>query len=630
MYNPLPNTYSWWETDKKELHKEVFQFVRQLDRQQEYRSADNVKYMRLYGNFDVLGLKSYNFLRSESSYAVQNRVTLNIVQSMTDTVVSKITKNKPKPMFITDGGDWSLQRKAKKLNKFVEGQMLNAGFYDIATKCFLDSCIFGTGVAKIFREGSEIKIERVFPNEIKVPDHEGVYGKPRQMHQTKFIHRDVLKSAFPDNEFEISQLGKAADGYTMSVSEGSVEGDMVLVIESWRLPTSKDSKDGLHCITIDNATLFSEPWEREEFPFVFWRWSPRPIGFFGQGVSEQLQGIQLEINKILRTIQVSMHLVSIPKIFVEASSKIVTAHLNNKIGGIVRYAGTPPTPGQLGTIPPELFSHLDRLYAKAYEVIGISQLSATASKPAGLNSGKALRVYNDIETERFMTVGRSYEQAFLDAAKQLITLAKEVDALDGEYKVKVKDKKFMKTIKWKEVDLEEDQYMMHLFPISALSSTPAARLQDVQDLLQSGFISREDGMKLLDFPDLEGYYNMTNAGVEDIERQIELMMENGEYETPEPYQNLQLGIVKMQQAYLLYRSQGAPENNLELLRRWIEDADGLVKNAKQEELNQAAAAQAAQSGPPMGRPEPLPQSDMMPPGGVPSEAEAPGAIPTAQ
>ena len=52
----------------------------------------------------------------------------------------------------------------------------------------------------------------------------------------------------------------------------------------------------------------------------------RPVGFFGQGLAEQLQGLQLEINKTLRTIQVSMHLVSVPKQLVEASSKLVSSH----------------------------------------------------------------------------------------------------------------------------------------------------------------------------------------------------------------------------------------------------------------------------------------------------------------
>jgi hypothetical protein len=120
---------------------------------------------------------------------------------------------------------------------------------------------------------------------------------------------------------------------------------------------------------------------------------------------------------------------------------------------------------------------------------------------------------------------------------------------------------------------------MDIFPTSSLSNTPAGRLQDVQELLQAGFITKEDGMKLLDFPDLEGTMNLLNAGIEDIEKMIEDMVEHGNYTTPEPYQNLELGIKKCQQAYLMYRAQGAPDERLELLRRWMEDAQGLLIKA---------------------------------------------------
>ena len=56
-----------------------------------------------------------------------------------------------------------------------------------------------------------------------------------------------------------------------------------------------------------------------------------------------------------------MHLVSVPKLLVEASSKIVSSHLNNRIGGVIKYAGTPPSYAPLGGIPPELFLSLSFL-----------------------------------------------------------------------------------------------------------------------------------------------------------------------------------------------------------------------------------------------------------------------------
>jgi len=600
------NSYTWWKADEKDMPSVIFSYLEHLDNEQAYRSADNLKYMRLYGNVESLTGRMYNFVRSEPASATIHRVTMNVVQSMVDTVVSKITKNKPLPKFLTSGGDWSMQRKAQKLSKFIEGQFYKTDFFALAATAFMHSCIFGTGAIKIFRQGKDIKAEHVLIDEIIVDDNESIYGSPRQIHQKKWVHRDVLKQVFPDKAGWIDLVGKQdLKQYYNYTPEYNGSNDMILVIESWHLRSGPEASDGKHVISIDNCILLDEEYTKDYFPFIFFRWGLRPVGFFGQGIAEQLQGLQLEINKILRTIQVSMHLVSIPKIFVEASSKIVTAHLNNKIGGIIKYSGQPPTPGQLGSIPPELFSHMDRLYTRCFEVIGVSQLAASSAKPSGLNSGKALRVYSDIESERFMSVGVRYQNAFLDAAKQFIELAKEIHEEEGNFEVKVANSKFMETIKWSEVNLDEDSYVMQVFPTNALSSSPAGRLQEVQELLQAGFISKEDGLKLLDFPDLEGMYNLENAPTLDIDWQIEKMIEKGEYQTPEPYQNLNLGIQKMQKAYLMYRMQNAPEDRLELLRRWMDDAQAMLDNAQE-----ALAPPQAQLPPAL--PQRPPTSDLLP------------------
>lgn len=600
MYEKTRDGSRWFESSKNDMYQDVFSYVNHLDKSQSYRSSDNLRAAKLYGNYDILGLDAYSYTRVESSANISHKITMNVIQSLIDTVVSKITKNKPRPTFLTSNGNWTLQTKAKKLTKFVDGTFSSTNFYSKSQSAFLDASIFGTGCIKIFERNGSIDCERVFIEEIKIDDVEAYYSDPRQIHQVKHIHKDVLKKMFPKHALMIDMANDSNNEFSTQAAD-SQKKHMLRVIESWRLPSIKDAGDGRHAITISNQTLLTEDYAKDYFPFVFFRWGQRPVGFFGQGLSEQLQGLQLEINKILRTIQVSMHLVSIPKLLVEASSKIVTSHLNNKIGGIIRYSGTPPQYAPLGGIPAELFSHLDRLYNRAYEISGISQLSAQSLKPAGLDSGKALREYNDIESERFLAVGKEYEKAFMDASKIMIDMARDIYTKNPDFKVNVKGRKFIETIKWKDVDMAEDQYMMDVFPTSALSNTPSGRLQDIQELMSAGFIGKEEGMKLLDFPDLEGTLNMINADATNLEKLIEQMVEDGKYYPPEPYQNLENAVRKVQQAYLMYKMQNAPEERLELLRRYMEDAQGLLLKAQvatqsqqAELLAQAGAGGAAQ------------------------------------
>ena len=119
-----------------------------------------------------------------------------------------------------------------------------------------------------------------------------------------------------------------------------------------------------------------------------------------------------------------MHMMSTPKVFLDMSSKVISSHLNNDIGAIIKYQGNKPDFQVTQAVHPELFQHLDRLYNRAYEIAGISQLSAQSKKPGGLTSGIAITEYNDIESERFNIIGQRYENFYKNAARHIIRLAK--------------------------------------------------------------------------------------------------------------------------------------------------------------------------------------------------------------
>lgn len=144
---------------------------------------------------------------------------------------------------------------------------------------------------------------------------------------------------------------------------------------------------------------------------------------------------------------------------------------------------------------------------------------------------------------------------------------------------------------------------MQPFPTSFLPKTPAGRLQTVQELVQAGFISKEDGFKLLDFPDVQGTTNLIVSASNEIDMVIERIIENKEYTAPEPFQNLEYGIQKMQGAYLQAKMTGVPEDRLELLRRWMKEAMLL--------LSPSPAMTPAPEVPPA-NPEQAPVSDLIP------------------
>ena len=598
--------YNYWWSEEQNPHNLVFEVVGHLTDNQGYHSTNNINHARLYGNISYRDLGSGGMMQRAKTSA-KNRVTLNIIQSMCDTVTARVAKAKPMATYLTSGGDWEMQRKAKRLTKFTSGQFYGSKIYEVAPKVFLDACVFGTGVMKIFEHDGEIKCERVFPDEIVVDDLEARYGNPRQMFQRKVVDKQVLASLFPEFAEDIHNASSVEDDDTLYRASEQIE-----CIEAWHLPSSKDAKDGRHVIAIENATLMDDSWERDDFPFAFIRWTNRLLGFFGQGLAEQLTGIQVEINRLLRNIQQQMHLAT-PKVFVESGSKISKAHINNEIWGVIEYAGTPPQFFVPKTVSGEIFSHLDRLFNRAYVIAGVSQLAAGAKKPAGLESGVALREFQDIESERFLMVAKAYEQLFLDAADQMIDIAREVSARGESFEVISQGDDDIEKIKWADIDLERNEYVMKVYPTSLLPTTPAAKLQKVIEMLQAGMLTQQEARALLDYPDLEAVNNMATASQELFNMMIERILEKGIYQAPEPYMNLSMGIAMMQSAYLRAKINSVPETRLDLFRRFIEDSIALL-----------ARMQAQAAPPPMEAMGPGPATPQQgaPPAGMTDEVAA--------
>ena len=194
----------WWFENKETQYQDINAIVKHMNTSQVYRGTAFLRHARLYHNLELLGFNPSAHARVQEYPMLNNRVTFNVAKSCVDTVQSKIAANKPRPMFLTEDGDWSLQTKAKLLTQYVGGIFYDMKVYDKGSMVFRDGEIFGTGIMKIYPvvEDEEKKIayvdcERVLPAELKVDDAEGMYGAPRQIHQTKYMHKEVLTEMFP-------------------------------------------------------------------------------------------------------------------------------------------------------------------------------------------------------------------------------------------------------------------------------------------------------------------------------------------------------------------------------------------------------------------------------------------------
>jgi hypothetical protein len=600
--------------DEDGTHNSVFGYVESLETEQEYVRELNSLHAQLYANHEVIGIGG-KFDRSTWNGRRSFAVTENVVASVCDTATAMIARNRPKPTFQTDGADWSTKQRAKKLEKFVLGLYQKHDIYALGVKVFRDATIFGTGFLKIFADDGDICVERVVPDDIVVDEREARDCMPRQMHQRRFVNREVLKALYPDHVEAIESTPSVYAGEQLAQS------DQVAVLESWHLPSKPGAGDGRYACCIRNACLESKPYKFDYFPIIAFRWSEPIIGFYGQGLAELITGIQLRINRLNRFIDRCQDLIAVPRVFMDIAGKVPKAHLSNEIGQIIPTRGgaksvqfyTPPA------VAPETYQRLADLKRSAFELAGISQLSAQSKKPADLASGAALREYNDIESARFAIQAQGFEELHMQIAQRLVWVAKGLYK-GKEAKVTFGTRKFVETIKWSEVDMEEDTFRIDIEAASIMSRTPAGRLDAAIEMYQYGAISNDEFRRLIGHPDLQREMDLETAAIEDIEATIEELLK-GEYHPPEPLQNLELGIKRIQMAYLQARRDGAPEDILEGFRIWLSTA--------QQQLAGAAPPAPPPGAMPPGMPMDPAMAGMAPPGAPVPPPEMGGPMPMA-
>jgi hypothetical protein len=606
--------YRWWLQNDEDMYKHVWQIVNGLDQNQGRLRLVQARYVAMYSNSEFFGLSSKFFSRAYLLPLLNGRLSLNVIKSCVDSAAARIAKNRPRPFFLTSDGNWSQQMKAKRLTKFMEGVYEEANVYEQMQAAFIDAAVSGLGVVKPSYENGVFTCERIFPEEFTFDDADAIYGKPTQVHQLKYIPRDVLCELYPDKEVQI----KSALPYIRTDMIDRSIANSIAVRYSWHLPSSPKSGDGKFCITIENCTLHAEEYNKPYLPFIFLRWNPRIYGFSGTSLAEELMGIQLEINTIVRSIQKAIYFTGVPRIFVEDGSMTDINALTNEIATICKYRGNPPIYHTAPAMAPDVYNWLENLFVKAYQITGVSMLSATSTKPAGVDAAVAMREYQDIESERFMLVSQRYEKAFIDLSKIYLDIAKDLSEAGVEPFVKTAHKKnFIQTIKWKEVNIPSDKYILRTFPTSLLPSQPQGKLATIQELTQAGFITPEDARSLLDFPDLEGVISLYNSARDDIMMLIENMLEYGKYAPPEPFMNYQMASTLTQSAYLKAKQQGAPEERLDLLRRFMDEINNVLNPPAPPMQPQEAAAGAGPSSyagiaPPLAKSEPMNRNELIP------------------
>ena len=608
---------------------EICQWLRQNDTARLDRCKDHL--CRFEG-MQIPGLDPASYLRTGPYKSDRyRRLAWNLPRSLCQTVQAKLAgRNRPKVQFVTTGASWRQRRRAYHLDRFAEAQFhlkqgQHGNIWQVGALILLHSLVLGDGVAYVYADDvqEQVAVETVFPWQLFVDPNDAAQGRPRTLFLVRPFDRDELAGQYHEEPDKVAAIraakayggkeGASADHYYKG---GTRSVEQIEVYDAWVLPVSKD-EPGQHIRYIDGKTLDREDWKRPEFPFVHQQWAQRVQGYWGESLIGEVAEVSDEVNAVVQRLSDCVRLTG-KAVCLEPDGSIGEGQANNNEDCInIKYdanIGKPdwvsPAPFDQATIE-WLRMNLDQLFA----LPGVSQMAATARKEQGVTAAIALRTLDDQQTERLGTQQNGYELLYVELARHMIACTRELAEKNPNYSVKWPGKSFLREIKWKDVDLPEDQYIMRPDPVSNLKNTPTDRLQLAQEMFGAGIFSAatlEESTLYLNSKDhLTGADKQTQL----IERYIESWLdatpesvESGEFKfrSPFPYLKLPAAMLQVAEAYVEAELDEADDFNKDFFLRWLEQADEIVA--------ERAARQPAQQPSGGSPPSPSPAAPMaMPP-----------------
>jgi hypothetical protein len=550
----------------------------------------------------------------------------NVPRALVNAVTAKVAgRQRPKPSLVCSDADWETKRRSKKLERFCEaqlhqrqGQFRNA--WELSQRVFIDAAVFGIGLIKIFADidSKRVSLERWFPWEMLVDPTEALHGEPLNFFTVHAYDADVLVEKFPGKESAIDNAVEDVDKEFYAAGQRLAHS--VKVYEAWRLPIG--DKPGVHVICTKKGVLLLEEWTRDEPPFVFLRWSPELLGFGSKSLVQEAAPIAREVNYTLERMREAERVISNASLVAEDGSITNDEALSdNRIGIKVFYkpGAQPPTVSTPNAFAESTLNWMRMNYDKAFELTGVSQMSASSKKEPGVTAGVALRTIAAMETERFSVIYGSYEQMVaVDIPRHQLACTRELASEHSDFELRWPGSKFLSTITWDQASLDEDMYVMLPYSVAGITHTPADNLQLGQDLYNSGVIGQESLLQIIQYKDTASELARQNDQYSVIEKYIESWLDatpesqddgTFRYRAPIPFMNHAAALLQVARAYMVYELEGAPDWNLEFFLRFMQQCDEQIQKIAQRQAALAGASKGAPAppvGPLSGAPAPTP------------------------
>ena len=486
------------------LNREIQNDIAELSQYKDKWKAKWLRNFRLYCysmNVSLDQIKEgnvvgyWNLINSEYTSGINE----NIIQSCIDALVSQLAAKHARPFFSTVNGTFFQMQVAKQTQQYFDMMFDEQDVNRTITEAFRDACIFGSGY--VYVDSHTHKIQKALPWQVIFRPAEDTYGKiTRVLYERKWYPTSLLPSY------------KGKEQYV----------------------TKKDYWDlnrHIHISMINDKEEYTEEYKAETIPFVRLSYINPVYGKDTTSVVDILYGIQMKLDELYTTIGEAIRLNPSSVYFVPQGSGVKATALTNRVGQIFSYKPiegltNPITPFQPSFIADQYMSAVEQFKKDAYELVGISQLSAQSKKPSGLDSGIALKTMNDIESERFEVQYKAVIKAYCDVARLCIL------TFDTEDDILPEDRNRL-DIKWGDVVENYSKMKIQFSSMDYLSKDPSTKIQQINALVANGVIPQSRAAQYFDMPDIDSAYNFASNSLNAVYAVINNALTKNDFTVPE-------------------------------------------------------------------------------------------------
>jgi len=386
-------------------------------------SVRDVKYRRNYNRYVNNGRRSedvwnpygnplsFYFAQTEDDTGVIP--VFNYVKSTVDTHISKLSQTKVRPYFNSINGSFKTRKTVRNAQIYFDEFFTERDVYKNAIEAARDAEIFEVGHLWIDEE--DMSVRRVRPWE--------VYYDRAEWQNDKLNRIFLYFRNYPLYYLEDKIANK-------NIPEAQALNDKNLMVKV-DYYIYYDLKNKKKYEFVNNNLIKTTKISFTTCPVAFVFYSPPVKGGFSTSLIDEIYTLQTEVDMISHRIHTAFSLNPANQVFVPKGSDIKASMLNNEIGSIYEYipvGGMSTNPVAVATPPaisPQYLEYLNFCRGEIYGIAGVSQLSAQAKKPSGLNSGVALDTLEDVESERHNLVLQNYMLFLMRIAKICIDVFPE-------------------------------------------------------------------------------------------------------------------------------------------------------------------------------------------------------------